>query len=350
MRKSLFLLLLSSLLFGCGQKSKISDAIPAQRTAEAYGDGRNTIMPMVLPLSDDTIESFDSPYSKVGFILGGFTKLFVDLGASMGMGKMHLSLTQKIPEIPQEYIDGVNFKRIFFYIEPVRKGKRKVNIFERYFFGKDNVDFGFINRLAVKVSSKIVPESTDWDPIVETELVSSKKFTVLNDIFNQDFLHSSVIDLSQAKELVFLTFDKKKKERYLQNNERGQIFIINTTTPAETRKFLRDHPQLEDVIVRTHILNKSVLVELKKDVVMEERFKTLLEEESVFLEKLGVEFIEACQPQTCFDFKVSHLNLLPVLLKGNAITIDAFIEAGKAPESFQLKGFIEAEVKMNLTF
>lgn len=349
MKRTFLFTLLSLLLLGCGQESKITDAIRAEKTSEAYGDGSNTIMPLVLPLSDETIESFDSPFSKVGFILGGFTKIFADIGATIGMGKMHISLTQKIPEIPQEYISGVNFKRIFFYIEPT-KGKRNAGILDRFLLGKDTVNFDFISRLAVKVSTRNVPETMDWDPVVETELFSTKQFIPMNTIFDQERIHASVIDLEKAKELVFLTFDKKKKDRYLKNDQYGQIFIINTTTPAETRKYLRDHYRLQDIIKRTHILNKSILVEIKKDLLSEEVFKSVLSDESSYLESLGVQFIEACNPKTCFDFNVSELNLLPILLKGNAITIDAFIEAGKVPESFQLKGFIEADVKMNLTF
>src|SRR5690606_13457402 len=98
------------------------------------------------------------------------------------------------------------------------------------------------------------------------------------------------------------------------------------------------------------ILNKSILVEIKKDSIVEENFTAILGEETAHLESLGVEYIERCSPSTCFDFNVSALNLIPILLKGNGIRLDAFIEAGKVPESFQLKGFIEADIRMNLSF
>jgi len=349
MRKVLLCFAVMFTLIGCGQESKITDSIEAQRTADAYGDGSHTVMPMVLPLSDDTIDSFDSPFSKVGFIFGGFTKIFADLGATIGMGKMNLSLTQKIPEIPKEYIEDVRFKRIFFYIEPV-KGPRETRFWNRYLFGKDDVNFNFINRLAFRVETAQVPESMDWAPVVETTLFNTKKFQPMDDIFNEERIHASIMDLNQAKELVFLTFDKRNKNRYLKNDEHGPVYIINTSTPAKTRRFLSQHPKLEGVIERTHILNQSILVELKKDFILEEQFKAVMSEDALYLDQLGVEFIEACKPHTCFDFKVSNLNLMPILTKGNAITIDAFIEAGKVPESFQLKGFIEAEIRMKLTF
>lgn len=349
MSKSLITILSFLLLVSCGNKSEISDAIPAQKLSEAYGDGQHTVMPMVLPLSDETIESFDSPFSKVGFILGGFSKMFADLGATIGMGKMQLSLTQKIPEIPEEYFKEVKFKRIFFYIEPV-KGPRNTRFWNRYLFGKDNVDFKFIDRLAVKFSTVHVDPATDWTPVVESKMFNNKDFLPLNQIFSSERTHASVIDLSKAKELVFLTFDKKKKDRYLKNDKFGSIFIVKTTSPSKARSYLAKHPKLRDTMNRIHILNKSLLVELKKDRIMEEQFTSTLSEEGDYLEGLGVEFIEKCTPSTCFDFNVSELNLLPIMKKNNAIKIDAFIEAGKVPESFQLKGFIEAELKLNLTF
>lgn len=336
-------------LSSCGNHSEITDATPAERTSDAYGDGRHTVMPMVLPLSDDTIDSFDSPFSRVGFILGGFSKLFADIGATIGIGKMQLTLTQKIPEIPSEYIEDVRFKRVFFYIEPVQ-GPRNIRIWNRFLFGKDDVNFNFINRLAVKVESLMVDKETDWAPVVETRLFDTKKFLPMDRIFNEERTHASIIDLNRAKELVLLSYSKKKKDNYLKTKNQGLIYIINTSHPAQTRSFFSKHPKLEGVINRIHILNKSILVEIKKDYVLEEHFKTVLGEESNHLESLGVEFIEECSPTTCFDFNVAELNLLPILLKGNAIKVDAYIEAGKVPESFQLKGFIEAEIRMKLSF
>ena len=349
MKKSLLTILSFLLLVSCGNKSEISSATPARKMSEAYGDGQYTIMPMVLPLSDETIESFDSPFSKIGFILGGFSKIFADLGATIGMGKMQISLTQKIPEIPEEYFKEVRFKRIFFYIEPV-KGPRDTRFWNRFIFGKDDVNFKFINRLAVKFSTVNVDPKLDWSPTVETKMFNNKDFLPLNQIFLSERTHASIVDLSKARELVFLTFDKKKKDNYLKNDQFGSVFIVKTTSPSKTRSYLAKHPKLHGMMNRIHILNKSILVELKKDRIIEEHFKAVLGEEGDYLENLGVEFIEKCTPNTCFDFNVSELNLLPIMKKSNAIKIDAFIEAGKVPESFQLKGFIEAELKLNLTF
>ena len=60
--------------------------------------------------------------------------------------------------------------------------------------------------------------------------------------------------------------------------------------------------------------------------------------------------IEECSEQTCLDVKVPDVDLLPLIVKGNALKIDAYINANKAPDSFQLEGFMEFEVKLKLTF
>jgi hypothetical protein len=58
--------------------------------------------------------------------------------------------------------------------------------------------------------------------------------------------------------------------------------------------------------------------------------------------------MESCTDKICLDFKVADINLVPLLEKSNGIKIDSFIDAGKTPESFQLKGFMEFEVKVQV--
>jgi hypothetical protein len=53
---------------------------------------------------------------------------------------------------------------------------------------------------------------------------------------------------------------------------------------------------------------------------------------------------------TCLDMEVPDVDILPMIARGNALKIDAYINANKAPESFQLKGFVEFEIKLKLTF
>jgi hypothetical protein len=349
-KQILLFCLLSVSLVSCGQKSVIKNAVPAQSTADAYGDGVHTIFPLIMPLSDEVIESFDSPLSKIGFVAGGFAKLFMNIGAGMGMGKLQLTMIQPVPEIPRDYFHETKIKRIFFYIEPV-KGSRTRNWFERTLWGRENVNFKFIDKIAVKLSSHHVENNASWTPIVETKSIGKREFTPLQRLFeNKEQLYPTVKDIEAARELILLKYDGKHSELYTKNDENGSTYIMKTEEPAKSRRFLMDHPKLKGYFRRIHILNKSLLVELEKDPVIEEGFKVILSENATDLEALGVSFIDMCTKQTCLDLSVPDLNLIPILVKDNAIKLDAYINAQNVPDSFQLKGFVEFEIKLKLTF
>lgn len=351
MLKHLILVAVLLACFGCGEKSVIKNDVKAVRTSEAYGDGNFTIIPMVIPISDEMISSYDSPLAKVGFIAGGFARLFMDLGASMGMGKMQLSLVQPIPEIPSDHLKEIRIKRLFFYIEPTA-GKRDRAWYLRYLTGRDDVNFKFLDKIAVKLSTeKILENKGGWVPTVETKSIKRKDSSPLQDLFEKrEFDYGQVVDAEKAKEIILLKYDKAESDLYLRNDKFGTIYIINTIKPVKTRKFLSEHPILKDYFKRVHILNKSILVELEKDPVAEEGFKLVMSEYAAELEELGISLIEPCNEKTCMEFGLADVNLLPLITKNNGIKLEAFIDAGKVPESFKLKGFIEFEVKLKLTF
>lgn len=347
------LLLVGVLLsfYGCGESSIIKNDVKAVKTSEAYGDGNFTIIPMVIPISDEMISSYDSPLAKVGFVLGGFARLFMDLGASMGLGKMQISLVQPIPEIPSNHLKEIRIKRLFFYIEPTA-GKRDRAWYHRYLLGRDDVDFKFLDKIAVKLSTqKILENKGGWIPTVETKSVKRKDSSPLQELFEKrEFDYGQVVDAEKAREIILLKYDRAESDLYLRNDKFGTIYIINTSKPVKARKFLSEHPILKDYFKRVHILNKSILVELEKDPVAEEGFKLVLSQYASELEDLGISLIEPCNKKTCMEFGLADVNLLPLIMKNNGIKLDAFIDAGKVPESFKLKGFIEFEVKLKLTF
>ena len=352
MLKSYLFILVSLILVlsGCGQKSVIENAVKAKTMAEAYGDGKYVIRPLVIPLSDQELSPYDSPVANIGFIFGGFAKLFMDLGASMGMGKTHISLIQAIPEIPVEYLKELKVKRIFFYIEP-QKGEREHRWWQRLLKGRDTVDFKFLDKIAVKLSTHNLDAPNNWKPLVEIRDMNGKEFGEISELFKaREQIYSRVIDSREVQDLVLLRYNGRHKDRYLKNDEFGKVFLLNSESPAKVKRFFLDHPKMQGYFKRIHILNKSLLVELEKDPVVEESFKLILSESTSELESLKVSMIEPCTKKTCMDLKVQDVNLLPLIMKGNAIKLDAFINAGQVPESFKLKGFIEFEVKLKLSF
>ncbi|HXH74900.1 MAG TPA: hypothetical protein VNJ08_08040 [Bacteriovoracaceae bacterium] len=344
------LIILAFFVCGCGNKSVIKNAVKAQTTAEAYGDGEFTILPLVLPLSDQEISSFDSPLGKIGFVAGGFAKMFMNLGASMGMGKVKLSLIQQVPEMPKEYFKSAKVKRIFFYIEPKKIHEREMSWFQRVFNGRENVNFKFLDKIAVKLSSHHVENTNSWIPLFDSKTIEKKERTPLQNLFEKKGELTGDVNLEDENQVILVKYDGDHRNTYLQNDNYGKIYIINTHEAALTRDFLMNHPKLKGYFKRIHILNNSILLELEKDPILEEGFNVILAENAVELEKLGVKHIEPCTKETCMDLKIPDINLAPLIMKDNAIKMDAFIEAGKVPDSFQLKGFIEFEIKLKLTF
>ncbi len=337
-------------LQGCGRRSEIKNAVESQATAEVHGDGNLTILPLVLPLSDQEIASFDSPLGKVGFVAGGITKMLMNLGASMGLGKTRLSLTQQIPKLPDEYIKSIKVKRIFFYIEPVKNHQRRMSWYQRWIMGRDDINFEFIDRMAVKLSTHHLENVNSWLPIVESAEISRKEFTSLETEFEKDDSKTKKVNLENQDEIILFKYDWEESERYIKAEGIQNVQILNTSSPLKTRKFLSEHPDLKGHLNRIKLLNKTVLVELKDDADSIEAFKNLTSKEKNKIKELGVDHIEACSPKTCLDFNLPDVNLLPLLLKNNGIRLDAFLDAYEVPDSFQLKGFIEFELKLKLTF
>ncbi|HXH32276.1 MAG TPA: hypothetical protein VNJ01_15860 [Bacteriovoracaceae bacterium] len=349
MNKLFLLILVTTMTIpGCGKKSVITNAIKAETTAEAYGDGTHTVMHWVLPLSDQTITSFDSPLKKISFIASGFAKMFMNVGASMGLGKMQLTLVQPIPDLPSEYLKEIRIKRLFFYIEP-KEGPRKQPWYKRIFSGRDDVNFDFLARIAVKLSSQKLENDGSWTPLLAQQEISNKEYDFLKSLFDSRYVEPRA---ESARELILMKYYEEDKEKFLKRPS-GKIFILSVDNPkkaGQSRIFFVDHPKLKGSFKSIHLLNKSLIIELRDDRQVEENFQAVLSEEAEAIERIGVKIIEPCEEKTCLDFNVPKMNLMPVMKRANGIRLDAYLEADKVPDSFQLKGFIEFETKLKLTF
>jgi len=324
MIKSAFILSLAVLVASCGQKSTIKTHVEAR----ALCDGQHCTFPVVIPLSDKSISSFKSPVSDMNPLFRGFASSIMNLGASMGAGKTRLSLTQPIPEIPGE-LASIKIKRIFFFIEG---DERKEN-------------FEFLRRLAVKVGPTILDnENASWEPIVETDSFGDNEMSFFTSLFpSKRDRHAQKWEDSSTG-LLLLKYNQEQKEESLKGEEVGEINIIQTDKPNATRKYLEE--QYGQYFTRIHTLSRSILIEFKKNPVQIEMFKNRLAQDALKVEELGIGEINPCSHNICMDLKVPDTNLIPMLKKGNALRIDSYIDPKHAPKSFQLKGFLEFEVKI----
>ncbi len=259
----------------------------------------------------------------------GFVGSIMNLGASMGAGKTRLTLTQPIPEIPDGYLASIKITRIFFFIEGDTK--------------KENFDF--LRKLAVKVSATTIEKDhPSWEPLVETDSFDDNELSYFSSLFPRKRDRNAQEWEKNSPGLLLIKYDEKFKDDSLKGNEIGAINIIQTEKPNATRKYLEE--QYKGYFTRIHTLSKSILIEFKKDAVAEEMFKTRLYADPLKMEELKIDEINPCNDNVCMDLKVPDTNLIPMLKKGNALKIDAFIDPKHTPKSFQLKGFLEFELKI----
>lgn len=352
----LFMCLIFGLLGACGKKSVVKTDTPPQTFAEAYGDGKLVRRSFPLPITTDPT---DSPVPDLGFFFGGIVKMIANVGAALGAGRTELSFHQMTPELP-DALKEVRLKRVFFYIEPKKNQSRRVNWFSRLFRGKGNVDFNFIRKLALRVKPEIpdmkkvclVPDQGKYSPLFPCKdpTLTNDKAEKYMSYFKEPTLESEP-DLSKLEEFVILKYNGEKKAKNLLNDERGAMFMFRTKRPGETNHFLTNRRAYNGLIENMVNLDNVILVELKKDPVVKESFEAQLAADATYLDDtLEVEEIEECNDSICLDVKVEKANLLPFLKRLNSNRIDAFVDAGKVPETFQLKGFLEVEIGAQLGF
>lgn len=321
----LSLIMIAFLALSCGKKSQINTHIEA----EQLGDGEHITQPVILPLSDKVISSYESNTENMTPLFRAFVNTIINIGTTIGAGKTRLSLIQPIPEIPEEYVSSLKIKRIFFYIET----------------SKGNEDFSFLRKIAVKMSSlNMEAERNSWDPIIEAESLDSKESSFFRRLFRQQRDRLAEEWDKDSKGLVLIRYNQEEKSESLRKDAARTMLILETKKPLDTRKYLDQN--LRKHYNKLHVLNKSILIELKNDPVMIEIFKSRLARDTEKLVALEIGDIKPCSDNVCLDLKIPDANLMPLLRQGNAIKIDTYIDPKKTPKSFQLKGFVEFEVKV----
>jgi hypothetical protein len=346
---TLFLLMVT--LSGCGKKSTIKNDVEAEKLSCTYGDCRYIIKNLTFPL-DDSALAYQTPLPGLGPIAGGIIKFIGDVFAkNTNMGKMEISWTQPIPEIP-EVLKSVRLKRFFFYMKPVSKKKQtfRSNVsdwFNRYVLGKGHTTFAFIDKLAVRLSTANVDKPQTYVPTLITRIDNKDSLNSLLKVFSDDY-RREVIDPEVATDLILLKYQKKLRSHDTADKSFGKIHYLetNSETAFEIKKFLLAQEELQGHFVRILLLGNALLIELAKDPISEEIFQNLMMEKVDQLDQLGVNFIDTCTPDSCLEVNVPNVNIVPIAAKGNSLRLDAYLKAADIPESFKLKGFVEFEAKI----
>lgn len=346
-RLPLILLIAIFTLNSCGQKSTIKTNVNAERLAERYGDGKYIIRSVTFPL-DNSALAFNTPIPALGPIAGGILKLIGDIFVSnTKVGSLQYSYTYPLPEIPTEYVKSVRLKRFFFYLKPKKNRKWYDDWISRYILGQGNSTFDFLEKFAVRLSTDQIQDPKNYVPSLQEEFDDKDELKSIKEAFKYN--RAPVTYNEESENIILLKYHDKKKAIDTNSKVYGKIHYLETTKSAlEVKKFFLNLPIFKDQYKRILLLENSLLIELINDPFANEIFKDIMARYAEKIDKeLGVNFIDTCTDRSCLEIKIPDVNLIPLALKGNAVKIDGYVEAGKVPESFKLKGFVEFEVKLD---
>jgi hypothetical protein len=346
-KKQILFCLTILLLAGCGEKSKIKNSVKAERLQDTHL--------ITFPLEDTSL-AYKTPLPGLAPIVGGIMKLVGDIFAkNTKMGEIEMSYIQPIPEIP-EILESVRMKRFFFYLKPRkttgRRFKDKVSaLFDRYVLGKGDPTFGFLDKLAVKMSVERMGRQSDYSPIFVSEIRQKDEVNALLKLFEED-THITNVNSEKANDVVLLRYHKKRKLRDTSSDKYGSLHYmeidvdkikedIKSRRPgiketelvlasqkklaklkSDLKQFLSESPIYSEHFKRVLLFESSILVELTKDPVSDELFFGLLNENADLLEQeYFVTYIDTCTELSCLELNVPDTNLVPIAKKGNALKL-----------------------------
>jgi hypothetical protein len=336
------------LLTGCGQESSISNHVEAEKLSCAYGDCKHIIRNVTFPLDNSSL-AFKTPLPGLGPIAGGILKFVGDVFAkNTKMGELEMSYTQPIPELPTEVLHSVRLKRFFFYMKPKGNKRRWFHDwFNRYVLGQGHTTFNFLDKFALRLSTADVENPESYVPTLVTEKADKHAIESMLQIFSKHY-RGNYIGSEEGEDIVLLKYHKKKKKLDTSDELYGKIHYMETTgDPALIKSFLVKEESFKGYYKRILLLEGALLIELEKDPISDEIFKSIMNDNSEKFSKLGVNFVDTCTELSCLEITVPDVNLVPIAAKGNALQLDALLHADSVPESFNLKGFIEFEVKFD---
>lgn len=347
----LFTMVMALLFSGCGQKSTIKNNVEAEKLACAYGDCKHIIQNLTFPLDDPSF-AFKTPLLGLGPIAGGLIKFVGDIFARTKGGRVEFSYIQPVPELP-ESLHAVRVKRLFLYMKPKKSsglneeeeaGFVRENL-ERYVLGKEKTNFDFIGLLGMRLSATVIKESHTYEPIFKEGLGS--EISNFMNLFENSY-RSGVVDTEIARELMLVKYQNTTKKSDTVYKKFGRIHYLETTKdPAAMKKLFQDSPEFQGHYKRIVLLRNSILIELNKDPVANEMFKFVMARYDSTLKDLGLNFVDTCSEKKCLELKIPEVNLVPFAEKGNALKLDALLQPHVVPDSFNIKGFVEFEVKID---
>jgi hypothetical protein len=338
----------------CAQESKVEPLFPAVRINESHGDGNQAVFTVKIPLSENSIDDQQSPIDPdtgiarvplLGEILRlvGKSTMNFALGTKLADGERKLTIKQGLPDLNEPVLKHISIKRLFFHIapkNPLERPRREFILFRwfrRLLRGNENLDFKFIQSLVIEMRMERAERPVDsYLPCVVDEAVR-----------NGCPRGSTVDEKGKALPRIKL-IEYQTGKRAQQTNDLGSVLIAHTDRPVRLRQFLRSHPAFDAVVKDITLINKNLVIELRGDRLAEEKFYALLERFQDDMADLEIPLFTECENFNCMDLRVGNENLLPMLQAGDLLNIQTNMALRGVPNrNFQLKGFIEFEVKVD---
>jgi hypothetical protein len=212
--------------------------------------------------------------------------------------------------------------------------------FRDFLRGGSRLDFSFINQLNINFRMLQEGSITSYTPEINTDVVPER------DLLSPAQIMALPEDM---RPLEILNYQKRKRNESIRSKDFGPMLVVYGDFPVKVRSILRRDPEINELIKEIVVVNKSLFIELKEKELVREKFYELLERNESQLTNAGISKIEPCSDDVCMDVKVNNQNMLPMLLKGDRLRKETYIDSSKVPpKSFQLKGFIEFEVKLDV--
>lgn len=220
----------------------------------------------------------------------GTSAVMKDLFAGQTAGESDASMTMPSPDVPEGLVGDLKLKRVFLYISS--KGSK--NYYQRLFNGSKAPGVSAYESFQMSLNG---------------------------------------VDI--------LKYQKSKPV----SKSRSFMYVIITDKVSETKKMLRDHPVLGDLITSIYQMKSGLVVETG-DLIAKEKFGATVANEAENFEKLGVKMFDQCTEATCLDLSGENVNLLP--LGKDELKFHAKIKSKKIAETSKVDGFVEFELKVQL--
>lgn len=399
MRGIIQLLILSVLLTACSKgqsltdfleggtlqsESKINPLFKAQTLAAAAGDGELYTLTVKVPLTKDSLGSYD--FSEImendaldnrnrSWLKRFFDNILYNLAnvwfAIGRKNKYSYSTGMEFPEIDSDYVKEVRIKKLFFSLEDCdtesddecvkRRTSRppSLNFLKTFFLNvsplkaeeENLLEEGVFEELGKRDFNRkrdkvfLQPFSDNFEEYFATflknrNLTGAEHGYIMRDMFNE--LNVARLQNNKARQ---------RSEQNVRDNGRTFLFRLKKDIDKYRKVEIKKHFKKEafDGIVKDlTILGDNLVVEIHAPEQRADFFRALSGTvENV--DDLDIKSFEGCSYVNCTTIDINSINLVPLLNENYKLKFDTYLELRYLEiNDFLYNGYVEIEIKLDL--